>query len=292
MKMLVPISICAAFTAVLFVLTITTPWYTISYESKGEVKTIPHGLQVAHGDARAKENYCLLKQVNTTQGTVYYQFDKIYEWDDSHATGYSDQGGFKSMFLIQFVLVLLEMLLFIGNGVLLVLASFKKMNKIVLLVGLSVFVLLLIASSVYLPMALPPKIEEEPENHLPGSVHPRLNESNRAFEEYGVSPQVVNRTIDEVMDVEYSGGLYGSDSSKYEASVEGGDFTSRSYLSWYPSIGWIAHILVGVLGVLMLIMAFKLDIGKKKAEPTEFEFQESEQYDSFGRPIHQVPSMD
>ena len=291
MKLLVPISIVAVITAVLFVLTITTPWYTISYESKGEVKTIPHGLQVAHGEATAQEHYYLLRQVNTTQGTVYYKFDKIYEWEDTQSTGYSDKDSFKYTFIIQFILVLVEMLLFIGNGVLLVLASFKKMNKAVLLIGLSLFVLVLIGSSIYMPLTLPEKIQQEPENHLPGSVKPRLNESNQAFVPYGISPQVVNRTIEGVMNVEYQGGLYGSDSKDTESTVEGGDFTTKTYLSWYPSVGWIAHVFIAILGVFILIMSIKLDIGKKL--PVKLEYPEYDQYDSYGQQVvHQIPYMD
>jgi len=283
MKVMVPITICAVLSAVMFLLVLSTPWYTISFESEGKVEMdSARGFVPAHGEATATEDYYLVKQVNTSDGSVNYQFERLYHWEDAKSESNLDRGTFKGLFIIQFVLVLVEILLFIGNGVLLVLASLGRMKKGVLLLGLSIFVLVMLGSSLYLPIALPPRIEEEPENHLPGSVGPRLNESQQKFVPLGISEETVNRTIDEITDVRYKGGLYGSDSNDYQTSVDGGTFKSKSSLSWYPSVGWFAHVIIGVLGVFMFLLAIRLDIKKREKFPDLSEYEERTGPDKYG----------
>ena len=87
---------------------------------------------------------------------------------------------------------------------------------------------------------------------------------------YGASiedyEQCMSKTIDKIMEVEYQGGIFGDDSSTSEFTVEGGVFSSESSLSWRPSVGWFAHVFIGILAVLMFVMTFKLDLGERKEE--------------------------
>jgi len=255
-----PIAISAVIIALLFILSLLFPWYTISFSSEGEMTATNYNLPVGSGHAEAQEDYYLYKQVNTTSGQVDYRGKILYDWSSSDTHNYVSQKEYKNMFFIQLAIVIMEAVAFISLVVMLVLGALGKMRKPALLAITGVFMLLLILGSLYLLLALPSAISTDPDGHLPGSAQSKLTDSNRAFAPYGVDNATVNQTVNGVMAVEDTGGVYGSDSGHYETDINGGELSSDSKLSWYPSVGWFAHVLMALLALAMLFFIIRLDL--------------------------------
>lgn len=262
----VPVAISVLTLALLFILALLFPWYTISFSSEGEITATKYNLPVGSGHAEAQEDYYLYKQVNSTSGQVEYRGDVLYEWSSSDTNNYVSQKEYKNMFFVQLAIVIMEAVAFISLIVLLALGALGKVKKPTLLAVTGVFMLLLITGSLYLLLALPTAISSDPQAHLPGSAREKLTDSNSAFAPYGVDNATVNETVNGVMAVEDTGGVYGSDSGHYETDINGGDFSSDSKLSWYPSVGWFAHVLMALLALAMLFLIIRLDLKPANAK--------------------------